>query len=180
MNDFYIDLNQNIIDKAKLIKMLILDVDGVLSDGKIYNIKHNEIKSFNTLDGFGIVQIQNFGILTAIITGNKSKNVKYRASKLKINFYKENVDNKKIEFLKLLKQVNINQNECAYIGDDITDLPVLNKVGLSISVPNAHIEVKKTVDYITKASAGHGAVREVCDILLYAQNKYFQLLKNYT
>lgn len=178
-NNFYIKLNQKIIDKAKLIKILILDVDGVLSDGKIYQHGRNEIKSFSTLDGFGIVQIQNCGIKTAILTGNKSNNVKSRASKLKINFYKEGVIDKKSEFLKILEQTDIHKYECAYVGDDIIDLPVLNQVGFAIAVPNCHPEVKKNIDYITNAQGGCGAVREVCDILLYAKNKYFQYLQEY-
>lgn len=164
--------------RLKNIKALILDVDGVLTDGKIiYDSKGNEIKHFDVQDGFGIIFFQRAGYKTAIISARYSKTVTLRAKDLKIHRTIQNAFPKTAAFEKILKEFNLKTEEVCFIGDDLPDLPVLKKVGFSVGVANASIEVKKHVHYVTKRAGGHGAVREVIEMILQSQNKWDDVLK---
>ncbi|MFC0178669.1 3-deoxy-manno-octulosonate-8-phosphatase KdsC [Thorsellia kenyensis] len=165
-------LDLQLIEKVKKIKLLICDVDGVLTDGLIYmGNAGEELKAFHVRDGFGIHAIHQLGILTALITGRESKIVEERAKTLKIDFVFQGQSDKSIAFDHLCKQTQLKPDQIAYIGDDLIDLPVMNRVGLSVAVADAHPLVSQSVDYITSLHGGKGAVREVCDLLLYAHNQ---------
>ncbi len=153
-------------EKTKKIKMFIMDVDGTLTDGKIYMGPHGEkFKAFNTKDGLGIKLLIKQGILPVIITGRNSEIVNTRAKELGIEEVYQGVDDK-LEVYQLLKgKYNISDEEIAFIGDDVNDLPLINKVGLSFCVADA-VGVDEEVDYITKLNGGEGAVREAIEMIL--------------
>jgi 3-deoxy-D-manno-octulosonate 8-phosphate phosphatase (KDO 8-P phosphatase) len=173
-------LNKIIKEKLKGIKMLILDVDGVMTDGGIImDSKGGELKKFNVRDGHGLKLLQRYGIKVAILTGRKSKVVEYRAKDLEIKDVYQKVFNKKEVFEKILVKHKLSADEVAYMGDDIIDIPVLKRVGFSAAVADAVDVVKKSVDYITKNTGGHGAVREVCEMILEAQDKWKEIAIKY-
>ena len=166
---------EDVIAAAKRIKVLALDVDGVLTDGCIYvDSNGNELKKFYAHDGYGIVSIrEKFGIETVVISGRSSKALLHRLEELKISrFWMGQTD--KSSAINLLLQEGIESHQILFVGDDIPDLDVIENVGLFIAVRNAHKKVKDKAHYITEKSGGHGAVREVCDLLEYSN----QLLIN--
>ncbi|QRN41126.1 MAG: HAD hydrolase family protein [Neisseriaceae bacterium] len=171
--DFYIPLlTDTVVQRAKGIKLLIMDVDGVLSDGKVYYTASEKIiKGFFVRDGLGIVLLHQNNVQTAIITGRDDACVRLRAQELNIKHYFAGYTNKNIAFNKLMAQTGLQYPEIAYIGDDIIDLPIITKVGLAVAVKDAHPSIKPYCHYVTNNIAGQGAVRELCDIILYARNK---------
>ena len=173
-------MKKNIKEKLKKIKLLILDVDGVMTDGGIImDSEGRELKKFNVRDGHGIKVLQRYGIKVAILTGRQSKVVEYRAKDLDIKDVYQKVFNKKEVFEKILKKHKVSADEAAYMGDDIIDIPVLKRVGFSAAVADAVDVVKKSVDYITKNTGGHGAVRELCEMILQAQGKWQEVAAKY-
>lgn len=162
------------------IKLLILDVDGVMTDGGLYfDEEGKEIKRFNALDGHGIKLLMECGIEVAIISARENKTVQFRAKNLGIRHCYLGQNDKIIAFKKLQTILNITSHEIAYMGDDIIDLPVMTKIGAPIAVANAHDEVKKRAIYITYKTGGNGAVREVCDEILKSQHLYDNIISNY-
>ncbi len=158
---------------AKKVKLLIMDVDGTLSDGRFFVLPDGEnIKSFDVKDGTGIFFANLAGIKTAIITGKASKTVRRRADELNIDDYYEGIFNKTIPFYELLEKYELNKDEVAYIGDDIGDAEVMGMVGFSAAVGDAHPLIKRISHYISKRYGGRGAVREVIDFILDAQEKW--------
>lgn len=173
---FNID-SEIILEKAKRIRVLLLDVDGVLTDGKLYfSNSGEELKTFSTLDGHGLRMLSSAGIRTGIITGRESDLVRRRAEDLGMELlYQGRVD--KLNALNEIIAANdFTADEISYVGDDIPDLPALQNVGLSFSVPLGHADVRREVDAVTDSHGGAGAVREICDYLLKAQNKYQSFL----
>ncbi len=171
-----------ITSKAKLIKLLILDVDGVLTDGMLYfgpDSNSEETKGYNVKDGLGITLLQKSDIHVAVITGRKSKSVSDRLAGLKIEYIFQGQENKFDAYLQLINTLNVSPEQVAYVGDDIIDLPVMSKIGLSIAVNDAHPEILKRADWVTKNRGGNGAVREVCDLILQAQDKFDSLINQY-
>jgi len=158
--------------KAKAIKLLICDVDGVLSDGKIYYSNHGEeLKTFNVKDGLGIRQLLHNEIQVAIITGRQSKIVEKRAKELGINLVYQDCGDKQAAYDEIIRQLDVNKEQVAHVGDDLPDLPLMKQSGLGISVADAHHFVKKHADWVTINAGGNGAVREISDLLLTAQGK---------
>ncbi len=158
---------------AKKVKLLIMDVDGTLSDGRFFVLPDGEtIKSFDVKDGTGIFFANLAGIKTAIITGKASKAVQQRAEELNIDDYYEGIFNKTVPFYELLEKYELNKDEVAYIGDDIGDAEVMGMVGFSAAVGDAHPLIKRISHYISKRYGGRGAVREVIDFILDAQEKW--------
>ena len=158
---------------ARKVKLLIMDVDGTLSDGRFFVLPDGEtIKSFDVKDGTGIFFANLAGIRTAIITGKSSKAVKKRADELNIDDSYEGVFNKTIPFHELLEKYGLNKDEVAYVGDDIGDAEVMGMVGFSAAVGDAHPLIKRISHYIAKRYGGRGAVREVIDFILDAQEKW--------
>ena len=158
---------------ARKIKLIIMDVDGTLSDGRFFVLPDGEsLKSFDVKDGTGIIFAGLAGIKTAIITGKKSKAVKNRAEELKIDDYYEGVFDKTKPFYELLEKYNLGKEEVTFIGDDIGDAEVMGMVGFSAAVGDAHPLIKRISHYIAKRYGGRGAVREVIDFILDAQEKW--------
>ena len=156
-------------ERAKKIKLLILDVDGVLTDGRIiYDNFGDEIKCFNVYDGFGMTLLHRAGIKSVIITAKKTRIVKRRAKDMHVAKVYSNYEKLKV-YEKVIKRFRVKDEETCFIGDDLIDLPVLKRVGLSAAPPEAMEEVKNICHYITKKSGGKGAVREVIEIILKAQ-----------
>jgi 3-deoxy-D-manno-octulosonate 8-phosphate phosphatase (KDO 8-P phosphatase) len=161
---------KQILSKAAKIKLLALDVDGVLTDGKIYlSDNGSESKCFCTRDGIGLKMLLKNGIEVAIITGRYSKALEHRMNQLGVKYVFQNQEDKTIAFAAIKKSLKLKNEQVAYIGDDSPDIPVLQEVGLSITVFDAHESVYKEVDYITTQAGGVGAVREVCDLILTAK-----------
>jgi 3-deoxy-D-manno-octulosonate 8-phosphate phosphatase (KDO 8-P phosphatase) len=156
--------------KARGIKLLILDVDGVMTDGGIMmNDRGEEIKRFNVRDGQGIKLLKNHGIEVALITGRFSKAVTHRARELGISIIYQSVRDKVEAYEKVKAKTATKDHEIAYIGDDLADLPLLALVGLAITVGDGWEKLRSKVDYVTTCHGGYGAVREVADILLSVQ-----------
>ncbi len=163
---------QALLPKLKKIKALFLDVDGVLTDGTIiYGSDGMEMKIFDSQDGFGITSAIKDGLRVGIITGRKSDLVKRRAAELGIvDLYQGSID-KVTPFEEIKKVYSLDPSEIAYVGDDILDLPLLQKVGFSAAPANAIREVRTRVDYVSKARGGQGAVREIIDLILKARKR---------
>ena len=161
---------QTVKGKAKKIQLLALDVDGVMTDGKIYfSAQGDELKAFSILDGQGIKTLINNNIQVAIITGRTSPLTARRARDLGIDLIRQGREDKKVALQELSSELDIAFENIAYVGDDLPDLSAITSSGLGITVPNAHFFVKEHADFCTTAPGGQGAVREVCDLLLNAQ-----------
>ena len=173
-------MNAKLIAKIKKVKLLILDVDGVLTKGDIIlDEKGKETKVFNVQDGFGIVLFQRAGLKTAILSARSTGAVTARAKDLKMNAVCQNAYPKTAAYQKLLKKFKLKNEQVCFIGDDLPDIEVLMKVGFSVAVSNAVSETKKKADYITKRKGGCGAVREVIELILKTQKKWPAILKKY-
>jgi 3-deoxy-D-manno-octulosonate 8-phosphate phosphatase (KDO 8-P phosphatase) len=173
-------LNENVSEIAKKIKLLILDIDGVLTDGGMYfDDKGTELKKFNSLDGHGIKMLLDSGIEVAVITARSTQSVSYRLDGLGVKHYYHGITDKSIALVELTEKLSIDVNESAYVGDDVIDLPAMSKIALPIAVANAHSFVKENSLLVTEKNGGEGAVREVCDMLLKAQHKYEDLMQSY-
>ena len=167
------DVPEPIMQAASKIKLALFDVDGVLTDGRLYfGDKGESLKVFNALDGHGLKMLQQAGIAVAIITARKSAPLEARMNELGIKHVYCGVKNKLETFNQLLKKLDIEVQHCSFTGDDVIDLEVMTRCGLSIAVDNAHFMVKHYADWCTPLKGGNGAARLVCDILLLAQDKY--------
>ncbi|MFN3305682.1 MAG: KdsC family phosphatase [Candidatus Kapaibacteriota bacterium] len=165
-------MENQIYDKLKRVKLLVMDVDGTLTDGKVYYSKDGEeLKAFSIRDGMGIELLHNYGIGTCIITTETSQIVTARASKLRIDHVILGSKNKLKDLEELCNEVNITLEEVAYIGDDINDIRAIEKVGFSACPSDAVKYVKDKVDYICSNKGGEGAVRELIELLLISQGK---------
>ena len=166
---------------AQNIRMLVLDVDGVLTDAGLYlDGQGNELKRCNAQDGLGIKILLRMGMQVGVITGLKSQAVRARMEALGVTDYAEGVEHKLRTLDDMRQKYNLTWQEMAYVGDDWIDLAPLHKVGLPVAVANAQKEVKDVASYITAASGGHGAVREVVRMLLEAQGRLNEALSYWT
>ncbi len=169
-NTLYGDVLHDTLDKAKKVKLLVCDVDGVFSDGRIYlGNDGEELKAFHTKDGFGIKALGSSGVDVAIITGRRSAIVANRMSALNVKHIVQGEEDKLPALVHLAEKLNLAPDEIAYIGDDIPDLACILHVGLGISVSDAHPTVSANADYTTFTRGGFGAVREVCDLIMQCQ-----------
>ena len=158
--------------RASKIKLLICDVDGVFSDGRIYlGNQGEELKAFHTKDGFGIKAILKSGIDVAVITGRQSQIVENRMKALGVPYIFQGQEDKLSAYHSLLKKLHLTPQEVAYIGDDVVDLPVIEDCGLGIAVHDAHPLVLQGADLITYTKGGFGAVREICDLFLQCNDR---------
>lgn len=152
------------------IKLLLLDVDGVMTDGSVYfSETGDESKKFNIQDGYGIVKLQRSGIMAGIITGRISKLVQRRAHELGIQEVYQNLENKLEAYQQIKQKLSLSDSEIAYMGDDEPDIPVIQQVAFSAAPSDAVPSVRKSVDYVCKRRGGEGAVREVVDLILVAR-----------
>jgi 3-deoxy-D-manno-octulosonate 8-phosphate phosphatase (KDO 8-P phosphatase) len=168
------------VERARRVKLLITDIDGVMTDGRIvYSVYGDELKFFDVTDGFGISLLNRVGIKTIIITAKKSRIVKLRARDLKVLKAYAGFIDKRVPFADVLKRFKIPPEEICFIGDDLIDVPVLKQVGFAVSVPNGMEEVKAVAHHVTTKSGGRGAVREVCELILKSQNKWDEATARY-
>lgn len=166
--------------RAKQVELLLLDVDGVLTDGTIiYTHDGGESKGFNTQDGFGLRILQEAGVAVGLITARTSEAVSRRAKDLKLAHVYQGRGDKRIVFEEILKKTGLRPPQTAYMGDDWLDLPLLNLVGLAAAPQNAVPEVKQHVHFISERKGGQGAVRELCDLILEAKGKLATLFAEY-
>jgi 3-deoxy-D-manno-octulosonate 8-phosphate phosphatase (KDO 8-P phosphatase) len=160
-----------VLERARRIRLLVLDVDGVLTDGRLYFSAEGEaLKVFDVRDGYGLVALQRAGVTVAIISGRDSPAVLRRAAELGIRHVRQGVGDKAAELEALLGELGIPAEETACIGDDAPDLPILRRAGLSIAVADAHPSVRDEVHWVTSQGGGRGGVREACDLLLSAKS----------
>jgi 3-deoxy-D-manno-octulosonate 8-phosphate phosphatase (KDO 8-P phosphatase) len=173
-------MEANAVARAARIRLMIFDVDGILTDGGLHYGPDGEvIKTFNVLDGHGIKLLQKSGVAAAIISARQSGIVARRAADLGIEHLYQGVHDKRAAFEQLLQKTNVDAQACGFVGDDVIDLPILSRVGFAASVPNGHPEVKSRVHYVTQASGGRGAARELCDFIMRAQGSYEAALASY-
>lgn len=165
---------------ASQVRLLILDVDGVLTDGGLhFDNRGEEYKTFNSLDGHGIRMVLESGIEVAVITGRESAIVRHRMGDLGVKHLYQGCRDKLSAFADLLQQTGLDATQAAYVGDDLPDLPILRRVGFPITVQNGHDFVKQHCDWVTSRSGGRGAVREVTDFILQSQSLLDALQNRY-
>ncbi len=171
---------QNILKKAAQIKLLIFDVDGVLTDRKIYLADSgHEYKAFNSHDGFGIKMLLKSGVAVAIITTRNSPVVARRMQELGVQHIYQGQEDKRQALDDLALQLTLQLEQIAYVGDDLPDLPLMRKVGLGIAVADAAEYVRQHADWQTQAAGGKGAAREVCELIMQAQNTFIPICEQY-
>ncbi len=171
----------NLRDKARNIQAVILDVDGVLTDGRVgYGLgSSDEIKFFDIKDGHGIKLMMRTGLRVGILSGRSSAANQRRANELSLSFAYEGEKNKAEAFTRLLTEQDLTPEQCLYMGDDLVDLPVLRRAGIGVAVADAVTEVKEAADWVTQKPGGRGAVREVAEWLLKQQDTWNQVLARY-
>ncbi len=161
---------QDILEKAQKIKLVVFDVDGVLTNGQIIiGDDGEEYKAFHSRDGHGMKLLQYTGVEIAIITGRTSRTVEHRMQSLGIKYVYQGQRVKLPAFQQLIKELKLSPEECAYVGDDWVDLSIMSRVGLAIAVQDADPVVKKHAHFITSSKGGHGAAREVCELIMEGQ-----------
>lgn len=174
------DISTNLINKIKQLKLVILDVDGVLTDGRLFfDDQGNEYKCFHARDGHGIKLLRASGVEIAVISGRKSNSVTIRMQSLGIQHVYQGYENKRIALNKIIESFPFELHEIAHVGDDLLDIPIMNQVGVAIAVQDANFAVKKFAHWCTKTPGGQGAVREICDMILQIQGNYDALLQDY-
>ena len=168
------------LEKLKHVQLLLLDVDGVLTSGSIiYNDAGSETKIFNARDGFGLKLVMQAGIKVGLVTGRSSKALRHRCDNLGIRYLFDGIADKAFMLEKIAAQTGVGPDNAAFVGDDLPDLPIMKRTGLSIVVADAHEIVRQKADWTTQAPGGHGAVREVCEALLRAQGLWDQIIARY-
>ncbi len=171
---------QDLLSRAKRVGLAVFDVDGVLTDGTLFiGDDGQEYKAFSTKDGHGMRMLQHYGVVIAIITGRNSQAVKRRMAELGIAHVLQGHREKLPAFEQLLARLNMAETDTAYIGDDVVDIPILRRTGLSITVPDAHPLVKRYAHWTTTSPAGRGAVREVCELILKARGSLDEAMQHY-
>jgi len=167
-------------EKIRCVKLLILDVDGVLTDGRLFfDNQGNEYKSFHARDGHGLKLLQQSGVVVAIISGRNSPTVALRMRNLGIEHVYQGYEDKRHAFADLLTKLQLTAEQTAYVGDDVLDLPVMRQVGFAIAVQDAHMSIKPYAHWCTTNPGGLGAVREVCDLIMHMQGNYDAMLQTY-
>lgn len=169
-----------VVEKAQQVRLLALDVDGIMTDGRLYfDQTGQEMKAFSTRDGMGIKALQRCGIAVALITGRQSAMVSQRADELGIELVFQGSDNKSRALQALLQTTGLSARQVCYAGDDWIDLPVLKQVGFSVAVADADPWVRQNVDWVSEEAGGMGAVRALCNLILAAQGRIDNLLQEY-
>ncbi len=175
------EIDDRIVARAEKLKLLLLDVDGVLTDGTlIFSSQGEESKGFNTQDGFGIRLLQDAGVETGVITARKSTAVTKRCENLGMSYVYQGDKNKLEAYNDIIKKSGLKPIEIGYMGDDWLDIVLLNRVGFAAAPANAVTEVKDAVHYVTHSVGGRGAVREICDLILQAKGLHQKLLQSYS
>ena len=167
-------------ERARAIRIMVFDVDGVMTDGRLYfSNSGEEMKAFHTLDGQGLKMLRESGVEIAILTARQSRVVARRAAELGITHVRQGAADKRAGFADILADCGLQAANAGYIGDDLVDLPVLTRCAFAASVPEAPEAIRSRVHYVTSAAGGHGAAREVCEFILRAQGRFEQALARY-
>ena len=173
-------MNIELSDKLKKIKCLVLDIDGTLTDGSLYYDARGEVtKRFNVKDGMGIMLLKKAGFLTAFLTSETTPIIDKRAEKLKIDYVVQGSRNKTQDLLLITEKLGIKLEEIAYVGDDVNDLHAMKTAGFTASPNDAYHLIKNSVDYVCENNGGYGAVREICELILVANDKKIYLDENW-
>ena len=166
--------------RASRIKLLLMDCDGVLTDGRLWLLENgDEQKSFNTHDGLGLHLLHRAGLKSGIISGRKSSGVERRARELSIEFVRQGDPDKMEAFKDVLRLAGVDESEVAFIGDDLPDIPLMQRCELSVAVADAAAEARSVAHFMTQAEGGRGAVREVVELILKAQGRWGDLVEGY-
>lgn len=166
--------------KIKQLKLLILDVDGVLTDGRLFfDDTGKEYKCFHARDGHGIKLLRQSGVEVAVISGRQSNSVALRMQSLGVERVYQGHENKRAAFAEILRQLDLQPEQAAHVGDDVLDLPIMLQVGFAVAVADAHFAVKQRADWCTQLPGGLGAVREVCDLIMQVQGTFEESLQSY-
>lgn len=173
-------MNDLILEKAGKLKLLILDVDGVLTDGKLFfDHQGNEYKAFHARDGHGIKLLRRTGVEVAVISGRNSPSVALRMQSLGVDLVYQGYEDKRGAFNEIITRLQLDPEQTGYVGDDLLDLPLIVRAGLAIAVKDAVDEVKQYAHWTTTLPGGEGAVREVCDLIMRAQGQFQALVDGY-
>lgn len=177
-------VSEEVLKRAAKIKVLLMDVDGVLTDGRLYYVKDHEdrameFKSFNSHDGFGLHLLNWAGVKTGVISGRVSFATEERARILNMAYVFQGHLEKMEFFDEVLQKEGIGADQASFVGDDLTDLPLIMRSGLGCAVNNARDELKRKAHYVTDKPGGHGAIREIAEIVLKAQGRWDEILKKY-
>ena len=171
---------ETLIQKAKNIRLVIFDVDGILTSGELfYGVNTTELKVFHVHDGQGIKMLQKSGVIVAIITARQSTAVTKRMQDLQVTHVYQGQTDKLTAYEELKQKLHLDDKQISYVGDDLPDLPLLRRVGLSITVPDAPAIIQKQVNWITETRAGKGVAREVSEFIMQAQDTYQSLVEAY-
>ena len=166
--------------RAAAVRLLLLDCDGVLTDGRITPVEGGEeLKSFHTRDGHGLVMLHRAGLRSGIISGRRSRLVELRAADLGISFVRQGALDKVEVFGSLMSEAGVEPAHAAYVGDDVVDIPLMRRCGLAVAVADATPDTRDAAHHVTRLPGGRGAVREVCELILKAQGRWDELLKRY-
>ena len=169
-----------VLARAARVRLMIFDVDGVLTDGTLYfSGRGEELKAFNIRDGLGMKMLARTGVHLAIISGRRSPALEQRAENLGIDFLYQGIDDKLAAFGELTARLGLSDAECGFLGDDLIDLPILSRCGFAASVADGAPEVVSRVHYVTRAAGGRGAAREVCELLMRAQGTLDRAMSRY-
>ncbi len=173
-------MEETILNKARKIKLLLLDVDGVLTDGRIiYDSRGHDAKFFDVHDGMGVYLLKKAGIPTALITAKGSRAIRPRARDMHVEAVFENISPKTLVLDKILNKYKVSPEQICFVGDDLVDLCLMRRAGFAVAVFNACPEIKQAASYVTLRYGGRGAVREVAEIILKAQGRWQEVLKAY-
>lgn len=173
-------MNLDAYERAKRIKLVVLDVDGVMTDGSLYLCDDGqEYKAFNSQDGLGMKLLKASGVELAIITGRTSKVVVKRAENTGVAHFFQGVEDKLEAFLHLAQELGLEHSQCAFVGDDVVDLPPMRRAGLAVTVPAAPALVKAHAHYVTEREGGRGAVRELTELIMQAQGTFDAQMAQY-
>lgn len=176
-----VEVPEQVWKRAIKIRLLVLDVDGVLTDGRIImDHQGRETKAFDVRDGHGIKLLLRAGIEVAIVTARSSPVVQERAKDLGIQMVRQGAHDKVAAYMEIAREVGIADDEVCFVGDDLVDIPLLKRVGFPVVVADGVEEVKGVALYVTRSSGGRGAVREICNLLLEAQGKWQEILRRYS
>jgi 3-deoxy-D-manno-octulosonate 8-phosphate phosphatase (KDO 8-P phosphatase) len=166
--------------RAARVRLLLLDCDGVLTDGRITPVPGgDELKSFHTRDGHGLVMLHRAGLRSGVISGRTSRLVEMRAADLGISFVRQGALNKVEAFESLMSEAGVSPDGAAFVGDDVVDIPLMRRCGLAVAVADATPDTRAAAHYVTRLPGGFGAVREVCELILKAQGRWDELMRRY-
>jgi 3-deoxy-D-manno-octulosonate 8-phosphate phosphatase (KDO 8-P phosphatase) len=174
------DETDEVESRAARVRLLLLDCDGVLTDGRITPVEGGEeLKSFHTHDGHGLVMLHRAGLRSGIISGRASRLVELRAADLGVSFVRQGALDKVKAFESLMAEAGVEPSEAAYVGDDVVDIPLMRRCALAVAVADATPDTRAAAHYVTRLPGGFGAVREVCELILRAQGKWDELMEGY-